>query len=90
MFVDRQGETVCQATSFSGRFKGHLRVPKGTVECISWKSNSIKCNMLYIRRLTQGHDYYFVAEVSKNEGGSVSILRTLIVSYKTHGILQLP
>ena len=25
MFVDRQGETVCQATSFSGRFKGRLR-----------------------------------------------------------------
>ena len=81
MFVDRQGETVCQATSFSGRFKGHLRVPKGTVECISWKSNSIKCNMLYIiQRLTQRHDYYFLAEVSKNEGGSLSILRAKLTA----------
>ena len=81
MFVDRQGETVCLATSFSGRLKGHLRVPKGTVECISWKSNSIKCDMLYIiHRLTQGHDYYFLAGGSKNEGGSLSILRAKLTA----------
>ena len=80
MFVDRQGETVCQATSFSWRFKEHIRVPKGTVECISWKSNSIKCNMLYIQRLTQGHDFYFLAGGSKNEGGSLSILRAKLTA----------
>ena len=46
--------------------------------------------MLYIRRLTKGHDYHFLAEVSKNEGEGLSILRALIVSYKTHSILRLP
>ena len=81
LLIAKVKQWLCQATSFSGRFKGRLRVPLGTVQCVSWKSNSIKSNMLcIIQGLTQEHDYYFLAGGSKNEGGSLSILRAKLTA----------